>query len=74
MITEKDLEDYGKLIERVDEIDSKAADYLRGLLDQDLSEDEFSPDGMLDACIVFKKTPQGNKYWWGIQDKLEEEV
>lgn len=73
-VSEKDLEEYDKLIEQVDEVSEEAADYLRGLLDKGLTENEFSPCRFLAACIVFRNTPQGLNYWWDIQEKLNVQV
>lgn len=66
-----DLDDYAVLLERVEQVDEEAFEYLNGLLTRNLRPGKFSPCKSLSACIIFRDTPQGNDYWWDIQAKLE---
>ncbi len=62
------------LIEKVHQIDPKAADYLIMLLEANLSPGKplyFVPTSDHLACAFeWKGTPQGHKYWEGIAEQV----
>ena len=62
-----DFEKYLDLIQRVAEVDIKAALYLRHEA-QELTG--FEPSGLLTCCFIFSETPQGHRFWFDLNYKL----
>lgn len=64
---------YENLCKRVEKIDPKAAEYMRGEVKR---KKPFNPQGDLSMCFYWDSTPQGLDYWVGINNKLgmEQEV
>ena len=71
LTVEQKREVFINIIAQIEEFNEEAAEYLRGLMSQNLSREEFSPCELLGASIVFRDTPQGYKYWYDIADRIE---
>ena len=60
-----------ELIERVREIDKKAASYIETEAEGLKSYHVDSDENNLSSIFIWQDTPQGQKYWSEIERKLE---
>lgn len=61
---------YENLCKRVEKIDPKAAEYMRG---EAKGLKSFRGSSDLALCFIWHYTPQGNNYWSNIEKKLNRE-